>query len=505
MKNNIKNNMLSLKALQAELEQIKSAQAQQVHNNHPHTDVAGHDIKGSYINRIYMKSSSMLLFLLSGLLSYGHKIPFIAKIITVLSLWYGKTTWWRILIIIRKIFVVFNAIIGVFIVFKSVGFSIDNILAGFTAMGHQYLEILSSFTSRLFNWFVELFDHKIVPNRPTNPGNTPWWNPYKQGWWYSRPMVESTEGKMIELAKSQDFYKSPINLTVNYNTPWYKDLTTWLWIGGSIVGVGLLYLGYKFCTDPLFIQDLFGQSDIKGKGKAPSIDPQGSDIPLDEISSGSDTTNKIIAFNRYVISKLNPFNYITSAEDYKQQHKMFNMIQSRVEIANTKYYPYTSNNPYDPWYKKLNLYFFGESLSESAHRLQLKENAYDIYNKIKVKGGNTPIPSNLGLSTPIPSIPSFFDAVQANNVENKLKSIPSTPKVYLYNNNLPSVIINEASEVADWNTHVKDTVEDMTSTIDEYFTQKAIDKNLIEPYVDNIASISKVTLDELPLENPFTE
>jgi hypothetical protein len=56
-------------------------------------------------------------------------------------------------------------------VFKSVGFSMDNILAGFSGMGHQYLEIFTNFTKRLFNWFVELFDHKVVPNVPKDGGS----------------------------------------------------------------------------------------------------------------------------------------------------------------------------------------------------------------------------------------------------------------------------------------------------------------------------------------------
>ena len=58
-------------------------------------------------------------------------------------------------------------------VYKTVGFSFDNIAAGFAVMGHTYLEILVNFTKRLFNWFVELFDHKIVPNVPDNNPKPP--------------------------------------------------------------------------------------------------------------------------------------------------------------------------------------------------------------------------------------------------------------------------------------------------------------------------------------------
>ena len=40
-----------------------------------------------------------------------------------------------------------------------------------------------------------------------------------------------------------DWYKS-FNITVQTN-PWYKDLSTWLWIGGIFGSVGLLFVGYK--------------------------------------------------------------------------------------------------------------------------------------------------------------------------------------------------------------------------------------------------------------------
>ena len=57
-------------------------------------------------------------------------------------------------------------------VYKTVGFSYDNILAGFSAMGYTYIEMFMNLTKRMFNWFVELFDHKIVPNvQSNNNGN----------------------------------------------------------------------------------------------------------------------------------------------------------------------------------------------------------------------------------------------------------------------------------------------------------------------------------------------
>ena len=119
-------------------------------------------------------------WLATAVLSYGSKIPFIKQIVAMLSMYYGRTTFWKVLIRVRKLFIIFNAIIGVFMVYKTVGFSYENVLAGFAGMGHSYLEIFSNFIKKLFNWFVELFDHKVIPNVPgdVNSGN----NTYKKIW-----------------------------------------------------------------------------------------------------------------------------------------------------------------------------------------------------------------------------------------------------------------------------------------------------------------------------------
>ena len=92
-----------------------------------------------------------MLWLFTAVLSYAHKIPYIKYIISTLSIMYGRTTIWKVLIKIRKGFIIFNAIIGVYMVFKTVGFSYDNILAGFVGMGHSYLEIFTNFTKKLFH------------------------------------------------------------------------------------------------------------------------------------------------------------------------------------------------------------------------------------------------------------------------------------------------------------------------------------------------------------------
>src|SRR6201994_4963285 len=163
---------LTLKQLQSEIDLIKSSKMKTPSKSkvqpvtETHKSSVAHDIKNSYIQNLHMRSSMFMLWLFTAILSYGSKIPYIKRIITILSVMYGRTTIWKVLVRLRKLFIMFNAVIGVYMVFKTVGFGYDNLLAGFVGMGHSYIEIFSNFTKRLFHWFVELFDHKIVPNVP---------------------------------------------------------------------------------------------------------------------------------------------------------------------------------------------------------------------------------------------------------------------------------------------------------------------------------------------------
>jgi hypothetical protein len=191
----IKENNLSLKKLKAELDNMKSKQPT-VSSQTITTDKTG---KHNIVTRFYRKSSLPVFWIFSTLLTYGNKIPIISKILKGLKWWYGRTTWWKLLVSMRKMFIIFNALLGVYTVFKMSGFSTDNLIGGFYGLGHTYVEMLSSFTKRLFNWFVELFDHKIVPKPPTDPSTPPlwkWWE-YKESRWLGRA-PKNTLG-MIEI------------------------------------------------------------------------------------------------------------------------------------------------------------------------------------------------------------------------------------------------------------------------------------------------------------------
>jgi hypothetical protein len=124
----MKNNKLTLKQLKQELENLKS-------HNAVGSTPKSNELKHSYVNRLYMQSGALWLYFITGLLGYIHKIPFIGRILSLLGLYYKRSSIWLMLVKIRKIFVVFNALIGVYMVFKSVGFSTDNLIIGFTAVG----------------------------------------------------------------------------------------------------------------------------------------------------------------------------------------------------------------------------------------------------------------------------------------------------------------------------------------------------------------------------------
>ena len=321
MKNN---NKVTLKSLQKELEQLKSSKPKAINKPAPqavetHKSSVAHDIKNSYIQNLHMKSSMLYLWIITAIIGYGSKLPYIGRIIGFLSVVYGRTTIWKILVKVRRFFVLLNAAIGVYIVFKTTGFSFDNILAGLAGIGHNYLEILTNFTKKLFFWFVELFDHKIIPNVP-NPGtgasggqidkvSKDWFD----GW---KSKGESVSNRPIldrMLDKSNSLRESYINININ-PTPWYKDLTTWIWIGGAIGLLSVGFLGYKLIYDPSYFID-FGS---KGKGVDLSIaglsGNSGPSVVISPSTDGSITptqlsgTKSLFKSLTSYINKLNPIN-----------------------------------------------------------------------------------------------------------------------------------------------------------------------------------------------------
>ena len=168
---NIKQNNLTLKALQEKLEKLEKGNKPNTNSSNKNDQNKDSEItpgKENIIVRI-RKGGFPHLFIISTLLTYANKIPFIGKFTSYIAKKYAQTTWLILFIKLRKLFIIFNAIIGVITVFKITGYSSDNWIAGFYGLGYTYVEMLSSFVKRIFNFIFDYFDHKVVPKFPDNP------------------------------------------------------------------------------------------------------------------------------------------------------------------------------------------------------------------------------------------------------------------------------------------------------------------------------------------------
>jgi hypothetical protein len=421
-KGNIQKTMLSLKALQAKIDAMEASQKQ--------VPQIASKVEGSRINRLYLRSSLLPMWLVTLFLGYATKIPFIKRIVKLLSLWYGKTTWWKILFYTRKVFILINAVIGVYMVFKSVGFSSDNLFAGFSAMGHTYYEIVLGMTKKLFNWFFDLFDHKVVPNVPNNPPAS-WVDK-----WPNLPPRINPDKDPFSL---RELYMNPSIEVIS--SPWYKDLNNWLWIAGVTGGILLGYVAYKMCTDPLFIADLFPSNNAS---ESTPTQPNPPELPLSDNSGSSNVGTSFVLLVKSVVNRLNPLNYFRSSSDIDSLHKNFMEQQFNYLTQDRRYYPFTEVKPFASWYDNFKISLFGES--SSAKAVRIKELAFantyidNILNKGKFRevpsGIMTPVNLGIGVSKPY-SYNTVWDVSQVVNVENNLKSIPSTP-IHIPTLNLPN-------------------------------------------------------------------
>lgn len=339
------NKKLTMKQLKDELELLKKVKANASTDAH---GGVGHDIKNSYINKMYMNSSLMMLWAFSWIIALIKRLPFISYLVGLLSIWYGKTTWWKILVkilsISRKTFVIFNALIGIYVVYNICGFEVGLMYSHFATMGTTYLEIFSNFTKRIFEWFLDFLGYDLGPKKPNIPtghvkklftiGDIPRMPDY------------SVNGYSL-----RDTYKHMLNINVEtVSSPWYKDLSTWLWIGGIVSIIGFSYLGYKFIMDPnFFSNDLTPTIRYpKGKGIGGNIPPYYLDDVrepsiIGKIGSGLKSIgNKTLSG----ISLLNPYSWFTSVADNKDLIDSFNAIQCTDKYYNN-YYPLT------PWYRSI--------------------------------------------------------------------------------------------------------------------------------------------------------
>jgi hypothetical protein len=73
---------------------------------------------------------------------------------------------------------------------------------------------------------------------------------------------------------------------------------------------------------------------------------------------------------------INPFKWFNTQAQINSQFNNFIERQYSLNDANHSLYPFTVENPYLPWYKKLSIALFGESQADEIIRLRHLDFAY---------------------------------------------------------------------------------------------------------------------------------
>ena len=105
-------------------------------------------------------------------------------------------------------------------------------------MGYTYFDMFTSGTTRLFEWFLNLFDRKIVPKPPTSP-SWYWWGP-KQHTWHTRSfgMLPNGLSKVMDIPSQIEMPSSDKILEKIYisnQSSWYTTIYNILWYAGIAV------------------------------------------------------------------------------------------------------------------------------------------------------------------------------------------------------------------------------------------------------------------------------
>ena len=223
--------MVTLKSLKEELDAIKSK----------HAAVASHtitnDAKGNQtIKTRWSVNPLALMTIISFILTYGAKLPYVSNIVKMLALWYGRRGWWKLLVRFRSGFLYLNAFIGIMWICDIVGFGPTNILAGLTGLGPAYLDIITNTYKTIHNWIFGLFDTKVVPDVPNNPSWKFWQSggvsPKMAGIDTSNPLLDYMHSAHEKRESLRGVYKSSPDITINnYSSSW-GSLYNWIWYGG---------------------------------------------------------------------------------------------------------------------------------------------------------------------------------------------------------------------------------------------------------------------------------
>lgn len=159
----MKKEKLTLKKLNAQLELL-------LKNSTPQNPTVDKGVTTSIINTL-SSSYTGVNSKVSSILVSLKKLPIIGKLIKFLKL--DKLTFWGIFVLGRKLFIFFNAFLGIYFMLKFTGISfeayegINSIIAGVIGLSYNYLEVVKSFTSKALHSTLEFFNYKIIDNSPS--------------------------------------------------------------------------------------------------------------------------------------------------------------------------------------------------------------------------------------------------------------------------------------------------------------------------------------------------
>jgi hypothetical protein len=303
----------------------------------------------------------------------------------------------------------------------------------------------------IFNWLFKQFDLKIVPDVPKK-SDIPWWFNSRPSYpsenrglgtytyWNSKPMTENGLGNILNVYT--DFINKPRTPTIpEWNT-------SWLWYTGlAILSAGALYLGFKFIIEPVWL------SPVKINPETSNMNPE---IVVNDVRSNTGLlsalgamtgsaitgvsngiTSGVASMGEKIVHVLNPWNYLPTQNVVQTNYDSFMQNQANIleNRSNQSLYPYTENNPFDPWYKKLRLSIYGETANDKLIRIKDLAQCNTQIEQNIVQNSMTPMPVQTHPGTPNPlgigvqaiHSETVIDKVHEANIFHKLKSTPITP------------------------------------------------------------------------------
>lgn len=238
-----------------------------------------------------------------------------------------------------------------------------------------------------------------LPGAPSNPsgGGGSWWrnrfSPINGPGWSTNPMVDTGIGDLIDGRRNPN-----INIEIN-TTPWYRDLTTWLWISGVTVGIFVLVgagiYSYTHWSELFGVKT--GENGRLSDRGSPQDSPRSEpDVELtdirntrtDPVASTSQSRSPALAvippspphpgpsstslgkLKAIVTSLLPPLSWTydnsTTREGLLDQ-------QCNPNTRNYRLYPYTSKDPSASRFDQWRIRYFGETASEIQKRRLVRQ------------------------------------------------------------------------------------------------------------------------------------